>query len=114
MRMLILCTCSALCVASKQLLKWMLARLKVREFQGNKQYCSELLAVLVQQSPANQRRVAELNGIDTLLQSVALYKNRHACNGTAHILSESIVGQLGLLYGTVHHACFIAGPSNDA
>ena len=52
-----------------KLLRWMLARLKPREFEGNKQQCSEVLAVLLQAAPANAQRLADLNGIDSLLQA---------------------------------------------
>ena len=51
-----------------KLLKWMLARLRPREFDSNKQSCSELLAILLQSSPLNQQRLADANGIDVLLQ----------------------------------------------
>lgn len=37
-------------VPSDQLLKWLLARLRPREVDSNKQYASEILAILVQQS----------------------------------------------------------------
>ncbi len=43
-------------VDKTKLLKWLLARLRGREFDGNKQEASELLAVLVQGSEANQKK----------------------------------------------------------
>ena len=51
-----------------KLLKWLLARLRPREFDSNKQSASELLAILLQNSPKNQQRLADANGIDALLQ----------------------------------------------
>ncbi|EFJ07077.1 hypothetical protein SELMODRAFT_448582 [Selaginella moellendorffii] len=63
------------CERSK-LLKWLLTRIKVKEFDSNKLYASEILAILLQSSAANQLRLGQLNGVDTLLQSVALYKSR--------------------------------------
>ena len=51
-----------------KLLIWLLSRLRPREFDSNKQYTSELLAILIQSSLKNQQRVADLNGIDALLQ----------------------------------------------
>ena len=45
--------CTWSCPLPLQLLKWLLARLRPapnREVDGNKQYASELLAILVQQS----------------------------------------------------------------
>ena len=53
----------------------MLDRLKTREFEGNKQYVAELLAILLQTSSKNQRRVAAANGIDILLQALAPYRS---------------------------------------
>ena len=51
-----------------KLLKWMLGRLRPREFDSNKQSAAELLAILLQNSPKNQQRLADANGIDALLQ----------------------------------------------
>eukprot|EP00249_Psilotum_nudum_P019647 c27357_g1_i1 orf=282-1895(-) len=59
-----------------KLLRWLLNRIKVREFDGNKLYSSEILAILLQNITINQRRVGQLNGVDTILQAVALYKSR--------------------------------------
>ena len=36
-----------------KLLKWLLGKIKVREFDSNKQYASEILAILLQNSAAN-------------------------------------------------------------
>ena len=55
-------------VEKTKLLKWLLARIRPREFDGNKQEASELLAVLVQGNEIIQRRIGETGGIDTLLQ----------------------------------------------
>jgi hypothetical protein len=51
-----------------KLLKWMLARLRPREFDSNKQYTAEVLAIFLQNSSKNQQRLADANGIDALLQ----------------------------------------------
>lgn len=59
-----------------KLLKWLLGRIKVREFDSNKQYASEILAILLQSSTANQRRVGQMNGVDVVLQAVAMYKSK--------------------------------------
>uniref|UniRef100_A0A7S3R3A3 Beta-catenin-like protein 1 N-terminal domain-containing protein n=1 Tax=Dunaliella tertiolecta TaxID=3047 RepID=A0A7S3R3A3_DUNTE len=63
-------------VEKTRLMKWLLGRIRPREFDSNKQQASELLAVLVQGSEKNQKKLGELNGIDVLLQCVALYKGR--------------------------------------
>ncbi|KAE8022175.1 hypothetical protein FH972_008000 [Carpinus fangiana] len=59
-----------------KLLKWLLGRIKLREFDSNKQYASEILAILLQSSTANQRRVGQMNGVDVVLQAVAMYKSK--------------------------------------
>ena len=57
---------------------------------SNKQYVSELLAILMQRSGANQKRLAETGGIDTVLRAIARYKNRSVsillCSATVHRL----------------------------
>ncbi|KAL5721588.1 hypothetical protein ACHQM5_005214 [Ranunculus cassubicifolius] len=59
-----------------KLLRWLLGKIKAREFDGNKQYASEILAILLQNSSGNQRRVGQMNGVDVILQAVAMYKSR--------------------------------------
>ncbi|KAA8547646.1 hypothetical protein F0562_004075 [Nyssa sinensis] len=59
-----------------KLMRWLLGKIKIREFDGNKQYASEILAILLQNSTANQRRLGQMNGVDVVLQAVALYKSR--------------------------------------
>lgn len=59
-----------------KLLRWLVGRIKVREFDGNKQYASEILAILLQNSTANQKRLGQMNGVDAILQAVAMYKSR--------------------------------------
>lgn len=39
-----------------KLMRWLLGKIKVREFDGSKQYASEILAILLQNSTANQKR----------------------------------------------------------
>ncbi|GBG66651.1 hypothetical protein CBR_g66787 [Chara braunii] len=59
-----------------KLLRWLLNRVKVRDFDSNRLYASEILAILLQNSSVNQRRVGNINGVDTLLQAVFQYKGR--------------------------------------
>eukprot|EP00262_Sarcandra_glabra_P004431 TRINITY_DN1544_c0_g7_i1.p1 TRINITY_DN1544_c0_g7~~TRINITY_DN1544_c0_g7_i1.p1 ORF type:complete len:573 (+),score=79.30 TRINITY_DN1544_c0_g7_i1:126-1721(+) len=59
-----------------KLLRWLLSKIKVREFDSNKQYASEILAILLQNSVVNQKRLGQMNGVDVILQAVALYKSR--------------------------------------
>ncbi|GKV00263.1 hypothetical protein SLEP1_g12982 [Rubroshorea leprosula] len=59
-----------------KLLRWLLGKIKIREFDGNKQYASEILAILLQNSMANQKRLGQMNGVDVVLQAVAMYKSK--------------------------------------
>lgn len=59
-----------------KLMRWLLGKIKVKEFDGNKQYASEILAILLQNSAANQKRLGQMNGVDVVLQAVAMYKSR--------------------------------------
>ncbi|KAI1321301.1 hypothetical protein EDD11_006638 [Mortierella claussenii] len=63
-------------VAKSNLLPWMMVRLKVKAFDSNKQYCSELLAILLQSSSDNRNALGRLGGIDSLLQFLAVYKRK--------------------------------------
>lgn len=58
------------------LLAWLLRRVRVRQYDANKLYAAEVLAILLQGHEANQRLLGERDGIDMLLQSVAYYKRR--------------------------------------
>eukprot|EP01018_Ginkgo_biloba_P018544 Gb_03273 [translate_table: standard] len=70
------------CVCERtKLLRWLLDRIKPREFDSNKQYATEILPILLQNSSANQRRLGQLNGVDTVLQAAALYKSRDPKSG---------------------------------
>ncbi|CAI9758109.1 unnamed protein product [Fraxinus pennsylvanica] len=80
---------SELVCEKTKLLKWLQARIKVREFDSNKQYASEILAILLQNSTANQKRFGQMNGVDTLLQAVAMYKSRDPKTGDEEEMVEN-------------------------
>ena len=65
-------------------LKWLLNRAQKREspVSQNKQYAAEVLAILLQSSPVNRRLLAELDGVDLLLQLLAAYRKRDPIKGT--------------------------------
>lgn len=65
-------------------LKWLLNRAQKREspVSQNKQYAAEVLAILLQSSPVNRRLLAELDGVDLLLQLLAAYRKRDPVKGT--------------------------------
>ncbi|KAI1751349.1 DUF1716-domain-containing protein [Xylaria castorea] len=62
------------------LLKWLLRRIQMEEEGGgatqNKQYAAEILAILMQNSAKNRRKLASLDTADIMLQLVAPYRKR--------------------------------------
>ena len=64
--------------ADTTLLSWLLKRIQKKEspLTQNKQYAAEILAILLQSSSANRKRLTKLDGIDNLLQLLAAYRKR--------------------------------------
>lgn len=60
------------------MIQWLLSRIQKSEksISQNKQYSTEVLAILLQSSTANITRLVELDGIDTLLQLLSPYRKR--------------------------------------
>ncbi|KAG7286701.1 hypothetical protein NEMBOFW57_009012 [Staphylotrichum longicolle] len=62
------------------LLRWLIGRAGRKEDGGgvgqNRQYAAEILAILVQSSRENRRRLAGLEAVDAMLQLVAAYRKR--------------------------------------
>ncbi|KAE8452749.1 hypothetical protein EG329_013021 [Mollisiaceae sp. DMI_Dod_QoI] len=67
-----------------EVLKWLLERIQKKEspVTQNKQYAAEVLAILLQSSPLNRRKLCELDGVDLLLQLLAAYRKRDPVKGT--------------------------------
>ena len=65
-------------------LKWLLDRIPKKEspVSQNKQYAAEIMAILLQSSPMNRRKLCELDGVDLLLQILAAYRKRDPLKGT--------------------------------
>lgn len=61
-------------IAEQGLLAWIMKRLKVKGYDANKLYCSEIVSILIQSTNENRILLGELNGIDILLQQLAIYK----------------------------------------
>ncbi|ORY54982.1 Catenin-beta-like protein [Pseudomassariella vexata] len=72
-------------VVGKQdmLLKWLLGRIQTKEnpVGQNKQYAAEILAILVQSSKKNRRKLAQIDAVDMMLQLVAAYRKRNPEKG---------------------------------
>ncbi|XP_001632238.2 beta-catenin-like protein 1 isoform X1 [Nematostella vectensis] len=65
----------SLAAGEQGLLSWILRRLKQKPpYDSNKLYASEILSILLQNTEENRQLLGELNGIDTLLQCLSLYK----------------------------------------
>uniref|UniRef100_A0A0B6YR41 Beta-catenin-like protein 1 n=2 Tax=Arion vulgaris TaxID=1028688 RepID=A0A0B6YR41_9EUPU len=61
--------------AQQGLLLWLLKRIRMkRPFDQNKLYCSEILAILLQDTDENRQLLGESDGIDILLQQLAVFK----------------------------------------
>lgn len=59
--------------AEQGLMQWILKRLKLKmPFEGNKLYCSEILSILLQNTNENRLLLGNLEGIDVLLQQLAV------------------------------------------
>ncbi|KAI5860832.1 DUF1716-domain-containing protein [Durotheca rogersii] len=67
----------------EELLKWLLRRIQIKEktVSQNKQYAAEVLAILVQTSAKNRRRLASLDAVDIMLQLVAPYRKHDPGKG---------------------------------
>lgn len=63
-------------VRETPLVKWLLSRLKMKGFDQNKQYASELLAILLQSSTTNRQKFSKEGGVDVVLQSLAAFRKR--------------------------------------
>ncbi|CAG8478240.1 13480_t:CDS:10, partial [Acaulospora colombiana] len=64
-------------IRDTNVLEWMLGRIKVKMFDSNRQYCSEILSILLQNSRVNRLKLGESGGIDVLLQVLNAYKRRN-------------------------------------
>lgn len=54
-------------------MQWLLRRVKTKTpFDANKLYASELLSILLQHTPENRFLLGDLDGIDVLLQQLAV------------------------------------------
>lgn len=67
-----------------EVLKWLLQRIQKKEspVTQNKQYAAEVLAILLQSSTINRRKLCDLDGVDILLQLLASYRKRDPTKGT--------------------------------
>lgn len=75
--------------AQQGLLSWIMKRLKAKSpFDANKLYCSEILSILLQGTPENRQLLGEIDGIDILLQQLAVR------SGLMHARKKQLIIQL--------------------
>lgn len=72
------------------LLKWLLARLKIRAFHANKLYASELLSLLLHRNAENQRTLSDADGVLGLLTAVSQYKRKDPQDAEEAELVENV------------------------
>lgn len=73
------------------LLAWLLKRLRAKMvFEPNKLYASEILAICVQGSESNRQLLGEVEGIDVLLQQLAVYKRHDPTTAEEQELMENL------------------------
>ncbi|KAI1000110.1 Beta-catenin-like protein 1 [Podosphaera aphanis] len=71
-------------VGGTTIFKWILGRIQEREPQvsQNKQYAAEVLAILLQSSTPNRKIFCEMDGVNLLLELLAVYRKRDFLAGT--------------------------------
>jgi beta-catenin-like protein 1 len=63
-------------VESTKLLTWLLKRIKVKTFDSNRQYASEMLSILLQGSQNNKIKFKDAGGVSIVLQVLSTYKRK--------------------------------------
>ncbi|KAJ3012777.1 UNVERIFIED_CONTAM: hypothetical protein HDU68_001032 [Siphonaria sp. JEL0065] len=63
-------------VSSTTLLVWLLSRIQTKQFDSNRQYASELLAILLQNSKPNRVALGSSGGVTALLKVISVYRKK--------------------------------------
>ncbi|KAJ8734850.1 hypothetical protein PYW08_014100 [Mythimna loreyi] len=91
-------------VAKQGFMQWILKRLKLKvPFDANKLYATEILSILLQNTPENRKLLGELDGIDVLLQQLAFYKRNDPAGAEEQEAMENMFDSL---------CCALMEPSN--
>ncbi|KFO91286.1 Beta-catenin-like 1, partial [Buceros rhinoceros silvestris] len=81
--------------AQQGLTQWLLKRLKAKmPFDANKLYCSEVLAILLQNNDDNRELLGELDGIDVLLQQLSVFKRHNPSTAEEQEMMENLFDSL--------------------
>lgn len=81
--------------AQQGLMLWLLKRLKAKmPFDANKLYCSEILAILLQNNDETRELLGELDGIDVLLQQLSVFKRHNPSTAEEQEMMENLFDAL--------------------
>uniref|UniRef100_A0A8C5QKH5 Beta-catenin-like protein 1 N-terminal domain-containing protein n=1 Tax=Leptobrachium leishanense TaxID=445787 RepID=A0A8C5QKH5_9ANUR len=81
--------------AQQGLLQWLLKRLKAKmPFDANKLYCSEILAILLQNNDGTRELLGELDGTDVLLQQLSVFKRHDPSTAEEQEMMENLFDAL--------------------
>ncbi|XP_067014519.1 beta-catenin-like protein 1 [Anabrus simplex] len=77
--------------ARQGLMQWLLRRIRVKmPFDANKLYASEILSIMLQNTPENRQMLGDLEGIDVILQQLAFYKRHDPASMDEHEMMENL------------------------
>ncbi|XP_071823758.1 beta-catenin-like protein 1 [Apostichopus japonicus] len=78
-------------VAQQNLMQWLLKKLKPKvQFTPNKLYASEILAILLQSTDSCRSLLGDMDGIDALLQQLAVFKRQDPTSTEEFEMMENI------------------------
>uniref|UniRef100_A0A8D3DP25 Catenin beta like 1 n=1 Tax=Scophthalmus maximus TaxID=52904 RepID=A0A8D3DP25_SCOMX len=81
--------------AQQGLMQWLLKRIKAKiPFDGNKLYCSEILAILLQNNDNTRELLGEMDGIDVLLQQLSVFKRHNPSTAEEQEMMENLFDAL--------------------
>lgn len=77
--------------AQQGLMQWLLKRIKAKmPFDANKLYCSEILAILLQNNDNTRELLGEMDGIDVLLQQLSVFKRHNPATAEEQEMMENL------------------------
>ncbi|XP_035594499.1 beta-catenin-like protein 1 isoform X1 [Oncorhynchus keta] len=81
--------------AQQGLMQWLLKRIRAKiPFDANKLYCSEILAILLQNNDSTRELLGELDGIDVLLQQLSVFKRHNPATAEEQEMMENLFDAL--------------------
>ncbi|XP_046725376.1 beta-catenin-like protein 1 [Silurus meridionalis] len=81
--------------AQQGLMQWLLKRIKAKmPFDANKLYCSEILAILLQNNDGTRELLGEMDGIDVLLQQLSVFKRHNPSTPEEQEMMENLFDAL--------------------